>query len=135
MATIERATYFLANLQDEPGAVLKVLQDFKEKDIGLSGLLGFGTSEGKAQLCIVGKNPRKVRNAWKKSGLLADEGIGFWVKGVDRTGALLKPLEALANAGINIVAIDATAVGGRFGSFIRVDKADVEKAAKALGLK
>lgn len=135
MATIERATYFVTNLKDEPGALLKVLQDFKERDIGLSGLVGFRTSEGQAQLCVVGKNPRKVRNAWKKSGLLAEEGIGFWVKGVDRTGALLKPLETLANAGINIVSVDATAVGGRFGAFIRVDKADVEKAAKALGLK
>lgn len=135
MATVKRATYFMANLRDKPGALFKVMQDLKAKDIGLTGLWGFSMSGGKAQLYVVAKNPRKLRNAWKASGLLAEEGTGFVLKGVDRTGALLKPLEALAGAGINIQAIDAIDVSGRYGSFVWVDKANVAKAAKALGAK
>src|SRR2546422_2905919 len=135
MAKIERVTYFLANLDDRPGTLLKIMRDLKGKNINLAGLWGFSTYEGKAQLYVVPKNPDKLRNEWKAAGLLAEEGIGFFVKGADRTGAMLSTLEALANAGINIRAIDAIAVAGQFGSFIWVHAADEKKAAAALGLK
>ncbi len=135
MAKIERVTYFLANLDDRPGTLLKIMRDLKGKNITLAGLWGFATYEGKAQLYVVPKKPDKLRSEWKAAGLLAEEGIGFFVKGADRTGALLSALEALANAGINIRAIDAIAVSGQFGSFIWVHAADEKKAAAALGLK
>ncbi len=135
MAQIERVTYFMANLKDKPGALLKIMQELKAKNVGLAGLWGFATHQGKAQLFAVAKNPNKLRNIWRSSRLLAEEGAGFFVKGTDRTGALIKTLEGLANAGVNIHAIDAIAVGGRFGSFIWVDPSNVKKAAKALGAK
>lgn len=135
MAKTLRVTYLMANLEDRPGALLKVMRDLKAKNIGLTGLWGFGTSEGRAQLFVTAKNSDKVRSAWQASGILAEEGTGFFIKGADRTGALLKDLEALASAGVNIHAIDAVSVGGKFGSFVWVNSADVERAAKALGAK
>ncbi|MBI4428746.1 MAG: hypothetical protein HY562_06470 [Ignavibacteriales bacterium] len=133
MATPLRTTYFKANLEDKPGALLAVLKELKAKNLGLSGLWGFSTSEGKAELYVTAKNPDKIRAAWKSSGILAEEGTGFWVKGTDKTGALLGVLEAIARAGVNIIAIDAVAVSGKFGSFVWVKPEDVERAAKALG--
>lgn len=133
MAKVKRVMYCMANLEDKPGALLAVMQDLKTKNIGLSGIWGFGTGEGRAQLFMVAKDPDKLRNAWKTSGLLAEEGTGFFIKGTDRTGVMLKPLQALAGAGINIHAIDAIAVGGQFGSFLWVDAPNVEKAARVLG--
>jgi prephenate dehydratase len=133
MAKVARGVYFKAVLEDKPGALLKVMQDLKAKNIALSGLWGFGTSQGKAHLYAIPKNPEKLRNAWKASGLLAEEGTGFWIKGADRTGALNQSLEALASAGVNIGAIHAIAVGGQFGSFLWVSAEDVNKAAQALG--
>jgi prephenate dehydratase len=135
MAKIERGIYFKANLEDKPGALLKVMQDLKAKNIALSGLWGFATSQGKAQLYVIPKNPEKLRDAWKASGLLAEEGTGSWIKGADRTGALNKSLEALSRAGVNIGAIHAISVGGKFGSFLWVKAGDVKKAAEALGAK
>lgn len=135
MAKPQRATYFKANLEDKPGALLTVLKELKSKNLGLSGLWGYSTSEGKAELYVVTKNPDKIRNAWKASGFLAEEGTGFWVKGTDKTGALLGTLEGLADSGVNIIAIDAVAVGGKFGSFVWVKPEDVERAARALGAK
>ncbi len=135
MARVQRITYFVANLEDKPGAFLKVMQDLKAQNIGLAGSWGFGISEGRAQLFAVAKNPDKLRNAWRASGLLAEQGTGFFIKGADRTGALLKPLEALSAAYINIRAIHAIAVGGRYGSFFWVDAPNVERAAEALGAK
>jgi hypothetical protein len=135
MAKVERGVYLKANLRDRPGALLKVMQDLKAKNIALSGLWGFGTPQGKAQLFVIPKRPNKLRNAWKASGLLAERGTGFWLKGTDRTGALNKSLEALSSAGVNIRAVHAIAVGGRFGCFLWVNPTDVRKAAKALGVK
>lgn len=133
MAKGKRVTYFMADLEDKPGSLLKVMQDLKAKNIGLAGLLGFGTQGGKAKLYVVPEDAEELRNAWKAIGLLSAEGIGFFITGENHTGALNESLEALSNAGINIDAIDAVAVGWQFGSFVRVDASNVEKAASALG--
>lgn len=135
MAKPQRVTYFKANLEDRPGQLLKIMQDLRAKNVNLAGVWGFATSPGSAQVYAVAKKPEKLRNTWKASGLFAEEQTAFFVKGADRTGALLKTLEALANAGVNIVAIDAIAVGGQFGSFIWVNAADVDRAAEVLGAK
>lgn len=135
MAKPQRVTYFKANLEDRPGELLRVMQELKAKNVNLAGVWGFTTEPGKAQVHAVAKNPDKLRNAWTASGLVAEEASGFFVKGADRTGALVKTLEALAGAGVNIVAIDAIAVAGQFGSFIWVNAADINRAAEALGAK
>ncbi len=135
MAKVERVAYLKARLEDRPGALLKVLQDLKAKNLALKGLWGFATQGGQADLYVVPKNPEKVKSAWQSSGIFVEEGTGFFLKGVDRTGALLKRLESVANSGVNIDAIDAVAVGGRYGSFVWVKAADVDRAARALGAK
>jgi hypothetical protein len=111
------------------------MSELKAKNIGLSGLWGFATQGEKAELYVVPKNPDALRKLWSTPGVIADEGTGFLLRGEDRTGALNKNLQALADAGVNIDAIDAIAVSGRFGSFLWVAPADIDKAAKALGAK
>ena len=135
MAKVTRVSYFMANLEDKTGALLKIIQDLNEKGLGLAGLWGFATREGKAQLYVVANDPDKLRNLWKTSGLLAEEGTAFLIKDTDRTGALIQPLEALARVGLNIRAIDAIAVGENYGSILWVDSTNLEKAAQALGAK
>jgi hypothetical protein len=135
MAKVDRVTYFVLKVEDKPGALLKVMQDLKTKGIGLAGVWAVGAGEGMARVFAVPKTPEKLRAAWKASGQLSEEATGFFLKGADRTGALLKPLEALAAAGVNMDVANAIAVGGRFGCFIFVKAGDVEKAAEALGSK
>jgi len=135
MAKPQRVTYFKANLEDKPGTLLAVLKNLKSENIGLNGLWGYSTFGGKGELIVIPKDPRKAKNAWRSTGIPAEEGTGFFQKGTDKTGALLKSLEAIANAGVNIRAIDAVAVGGRYGTFIWVAPEEVEKAALALGTK
>ncbi|MBI1808238.1 MAG: hypothetical protein HYR76_14465 [Ignavibacteria bacterium] len=135
MAKAQRVTYFKAHLNDRPGELLNVLKELKAKNVSLSGVWGFATAPGKAELYVVAKNPDKLRKVWQDAGILAEEKTAFMVKGADRTGALLPSLEALSNAGINIVTTDAIAVSGQFGSYIWVNDVDVSKAAEALGAK
>ena len=135
MAKSKRMTYLVASVDDRPGTAMKLLHDLKKSNIGLVGLWGFGMPDGKAKIYAVAKNPEKLRTLWMGSGLMAEEGTGFLVSGTDRTGVLLKTLEGLAAAGINIKMMDALATGGKFVSLIWVAPAQVEDAAKALGCK
>ncbi|MBI4715135.1 MAG: ACT domain-containing protein [Nitrospirae bacterium] len=58
---------------------------------------------------------------------------GFHVQGDDRVGAVADVLTRLADAKINVTAIDALSAGeGRWGAILWVKAADVSKAAKAL---
>ncbi|MBI4445792.1 MAG: hypothetical protein HY645_07765 [Acidobacteria bacterium] len=135
MAKIERVKYFKAGFEDRPGALLEVMQALKKSRVSLSGLWGFATQPGKADLYVVAKDPAKLKRTWKRTGMVLEEGEGFFVKGADRPGALLGVLKSLSEAGINIQALDAVAVGGSFGSFIWLDPGKVREASRVLGVK
>jgi predicted amino acid-binding ACT domain protein len=60
----------------------------------------------------------------------------FLVQGQDRPGVIAGIVSKLADAGVNITALDAVAAGeGRYGAILWVKPAEVRKAAKALGAK
>jgi hypothetical protein len=135
MAKPQRVTYFKISLEDKAGSLLGIAQDLRSKKIGLIGLGGQDVRPGNAEIHLIARNPDKLRNAWKSSGMNFEEGTGFFVKGADRTGVLVDTLDALAKAGVNIVMSEAMGVGGNYGCFIRVAPADVERAAQALNVK
>ena len=55
------------------------------------------------------------------------------IQGDDRVGAIADVVGTLANAKINVTAIDAIAIDGRYGALCWVAARDVKKAAQALG--
>ncbi|MGB2868279.1 MAG: hypothetical protein WBD36_07505 [Bacteroidota bacterium] len=134
MATVKRVTYFKARVEDKPGTLQGLLRNLKEKNIGLISLKGVGQGEH-GDILVVAKNPDDLRNEWKNSGTLVEEGTAFFVSGEDKTGALMASLDATSKAGVNVVAIEAVAVGTRYGAILWVDPTDLEKTAKALGAK
>jgi hypothetical protein len=135
MAKPKLVTYFKTTLEDKPGALLAVAKDLKSKNLGLLALWAYGAQPGQGEVYCIPKNPDKFRNAYKSSGMQMIEGMGLFLKGADKTGALVKTLETIAKEGVNIAAVDAIAAGGNFGSVIHVPPADVERTAKALGAK
>ena len=135
MPKSKRVSYISANLDDKPGSALRLIADLKASNIALVGLWGYGMPDGKAKIFAVAKSPDKLRTKWTGEGIMAEEGTGFMITGADRTGVLVKNLEALAAAGINIKMMDALATGGRFASMLWVDPTQVENTAKALGCK
>jgi len=135
MAQSKLVTYFKKNLEDKPGMVLAAAKEMKSKNLGLLALWAQGAQQGQGELYCIPKNPDKFRSGYKPSGMQMEEGRGLFLKGTDKTGVLVKILETIAEEGINILAIYAIAVGGKYGSFIRVASTDVERTAKALGAK
>jgi prephenate dehydratase len=134
MAKAKRVTYFKAKIEDKPGSLLALAKDLKAKNLGLIGLKGVGQA-GQGEILVIAKSPDKLRDAWKASGALAEEGTAFFVSGEDKTGALVASLDAIAKAGVNIVATEAIAVGGKFGVILWVSPEDLDKTAQALGAK
>jgi len=135
MAKAQRMAYFKITLEDKPGALLAIARDLKAKNTGLVGLKAYESQPGQSTAYLFPKNPDKLRSVLKSLGMTFEEQASFFVKGTDKTGALIKSLEAIAGAGVNIKATDAFAVGGNYGAFFRVASADLEKTAKALGAK
>ena len=134
MAKAKRVTYFKANIEDKPGALLALAKDLNAKKLGLIGLKGLGQA-GKGEILVIAKSPDKLREAWKASGSIAEEGVAFLLSGSDKTGALVASLDIIAKAGVNIVAVEALAVGGKFGAVLWVAPADLDRTAQALGAK
>ncbi len=134
MAVAKKVTYFKARVDDKPGSLLALARDLKDKNLGLLGLKG--VSQGShGDVLVIPKDPEKLRIAWNATGTLTEEGTLLFVSGTDTTGALLSSLDTLNTAGVNIVAIEAGAVGGRFGAFVWVAPQDLDKSVEALGVK
>lgn len=62
------------------------------------------------------------------------EAAAFCVGGKNKVGALAEVMGMLAAAGVNVHAVQAIGMGGKFGALIEVDAKDVRKASKALGV-
>ncbi len=135
MAKPQRTTLFKTGLEDRPGAGLAIAKELKGANVALVGLWGYTRQSGQAEAYLIPKNPEKLRKVWSASGRMFSEETGLFLKGTDKTGALVKSLDAIAQAGINVRAVLAVAVGGKYGTFIWVAPADLEKAATALGAK
>ncbi len=134
MAKAKRVAYFKAKIEDKPGALLALTMDLKAKNLGLVGLKGV-SGAGQGDILVIAKNPDKLRDAWKASGVLTEEGAAFFISGADKTGVLVASLDAIAKAGVNIVAIEAIAIGGKYGAILWVSPEDLDKTAQALGVK
>src|SRR4030042_5755218 len=110
MAKAQRITCFKITLADKPGALLAIARDRKGKNAGLVGLKAFESQPGQSAAYLFPRNPDKLRDVLKSLGMTFEEQASFFVKGTDKTGALIKSLEAIAGAGVNIQATDAVAV-------------------------
>jgi len=132
---IKRVTYFSVEVEDKPGALADFCAALRDHKVNLKGLWGFGTGMGKAKIFSVPQNHNQFRKAASAAGYAAREGTAFYLTGADRVEALCKPLELAKSAGVNIHALDALSVGGRFGAYIWGEENNTEDLAKALGAK
>ncbi len=133
--TIRKVDYFKALVQDRAGEGARILSALRDEGINLLFITGFPRGR-KAQLDFIPEDAPAFRKAAKKTGLAVEKKTAFLIRGDDRPGVIAEFATKLAEAGINITAIDAVAAGdGRYGAVVWVKPGDVRKAAKALGAK
>lgn len=132
--TIRKVAYFVVYRPNKPGMGAEILEGLKEAGVNLLAFTGFPSGR-RAQIDLIPEDPAKLKAAAKKLGLeLGEKKTGFLVQGEDRVGAICDTVEKIAQAGINITALDAISAGdGRFGAIFWVKPEDVKKTAKLLG--
>lgn len=133
--TVRLVDYFCVETNDQPGAAARILTHLLERGVNLIVLHGFQRGAS-AQLDLVPSDPVAFTRAaaaarWQVDGPKK----ALFIEGEDRIGALIDHFDALADAGINVLAADAVAArAGRFGAILWVKDSDVHHAARVLGI-
>ena len=130
---IKKIYYFTMEVSDKPGEGAKILNTLGYAGVNLLAFSGFPRGR-RSQLDFVPENPALFRKVLTQAKLKArPKKAGFLVEGKDRPGAVADIVQKLADANINMIAMDAVrAGGGRYGAIFWVKPGDVNKAAKAL---
>ena len=133
MDAIKKIVYFAMDVSNKPGEAARVLQTLSEAGVSLLAFSGFPRGR-RAQLDFVPEDTALFRKALSRAKLkVLPKKTGFLIQGEDRRGALAEVLQNLADAKINVTAVDAvSAGGGRYGAILWVKPPDVKKTAKAL---
>ncbi|MFO1360984.1 MAG: hypothetical protein U1F45_00705 [Burkholderiales bacterium] len=132
--TVRKLDYFALTLPDRPGEGARLVAALKERGVNLLAFSGFPAGR-RAQIDLVPEDAAALRAAAKRLKLaLGAKKACFVIQGDDRVGALADTLQRLADAQINVTAIQAVTAGmGRYGAIFWVKPRDVAKAAKRLG--
>jgi len=132
-STLRKVDYFYVMVPNTAGQGSKVLAGLAAEGVNLLAFSGF-PSGGKGQLDLIPDNSAKFRRAAKKLKLkLSKKKTGFLFQGDDRVGAMTRVLGTLANARINVTAMDAVTAGkGRFGAIFWVKPKAVARASRLL---
>jgi hypothetical protein len=133
--TIRLVEYFYVMAPQKPGVGAALLAELRQAGVNLLAFSGFPSGRG-AQVDFVPEDAaafravaRKAR--WKVTGPKR----AFVVMGDDRAGAVADLMQRLADAKINVTAIDAVCAGsGRYGAILWVAPRDVTRAARTLGV-
>ena len=131
--TVRLVDYFYIEVPNRVGEGAKILRALKDAGVNLLAFSGF-PSRRKAQLDFFPTDSAAFRqlakaNRWKVVGPKR----GFLVQGDDRIGAVADLVGKLADAKIDVIAIDAVAVDERYGALCWVAAPSLKKAAAILG--
>ncbi len=133
MATAKKIDVLTVSLEPKPGALAKVLTAFREAKVNLNASWAYQMGPGEAQAHFFAADLDRAKQVLTKEGKTPKTESAFWVEDADQIGNYQNVLQRLAQAGINVEATDAFAIGGKFATVIFVAEKDVPKAAKALG--
>ena len=133
--TVSRVDYFYIETPDKPGEAARALSTLKDAGITLLAFTGFPKGR-RSQLDFIPADPAAFVKVAKKAGWkLSAKKSGFLIQGEDRPGAVADILAKLADAKINVTAVDAACAGAdRYGAILWVKPPDLKRAAKALGV-
>jgi len=132
MDAIRKVDYYVTQVPNKAGEGARLLSAMR--GVNLLALTGFPRGR-KSQVDFVPEDTAAFKAAAKQAKLkLTVKKGAFLVQGDDRPGAVADIMQRLAQAKVNVTAIDAVAAGmGRWAAILWVEPKDVKKAARALG--
>jgi hypothetical protein len=131
---VRKVGYCKLEVPARPGQAAAALGALREAGVDLLAFSGFPIGGGRAQLDFVAASLAGVRRVARRQGWrLGRPKQGFLIQGSDRVGAVHEHLARLADARINVTAVDAVTAGaGRYGVILWVKPRDRARAARAL---
>jgi hypothetical protein len=132
--TVRLVDYFYVMAPQKPGVGAALLAELRQAGVNLLAFTGFPSGRG-AQVDFVPQDAAAFRAVarkakWKVTGPKR----ALLLEGDDRPGAIAEVMQKLADAKLNVTAIDALCAGaGRYGAIVWVAPRDVTKAARTLG--
>ncbi len=131
--TIRQIDYFYTLVPHRAGEAARVLNALKDAGVNLIAFSGF--PEGRrAQLDFIPADATAFKSAAKANKWkIVGPKRGFLIQGDDRVGAIADIVGKLADAKINVIAIDAVCADGRYGALCWVAPRDIKKAGLVLG--
>jgi hypothetical protein len=133
---LRKVDYFKVMVPNKAGQGAKIAAGLAAAGVNLLAFSGFPSGR-QTQLDLMPEDSGKLKRAAKKLGIkLSARKSGFLYQGDDRVGAMTGIFGKLAEAKINVIAVDAVTGGqGRFGAIFWVKPQAVAKAARLLGAK
>jgi hypothetical protein len=134
---IRQVEYFATEVANRPGEAAWLLEALSAEDINLLAFTGFPVGARRAQVDFIPENAAAFKAVARRAKFKLRSKKGcFLVQGGDRPGAVARVLSKLADAKINVTAVDAVCGGERrFGAILWVKPKDAARAAKVLGAK
>jgi hypothetical protein len=135
-STITKVERFSVDVPDQPGEGARVLEALAAGKVNLVAAWGYPLGgSGTSRIELVSSDSAALRAAARNAKVkLNRESAAFHVSGPDKPGAVASAARKLADAGVNIHAVQAVSSGSKYGCLIEVAAQDVRKAAKALGV-
>ena len=132
--TVRLVEYFYVMAPQKPGVGAALLAELRRAGVNLLAFTGFPSGRG-AQVDFVPEDGAAFRAVAKKAKWkVTGPKRALLVMGDDRPGVIAEFMQRLADAKINVTAIDALCAGsGRYGAIVWVAPRDVTKAARTLG--
>ena len=132
--TVRVVEYFYLTAPQKPGVGAAMLSELRQAGVNLLALSGFPAGRA-AQIDFIPEDAVAFRAAARKAKWkLTGPKKAFLISGDDRPGVIGEMLQKLADARINVTAVDAACAGqGRYGAILWVAGRDVAKASRALG--
>lgn len=130
--TVRQVTAVVMQVEDRVGMLHEVLGALRDAGVNMMAIAS-QRKQGTALMAIPDE-VSSVRQLARQHGVRLQTRQVFLVEGGDRVDALCDITGDIANAGINIEDIAALSAGSRYAAVITFSDADLEAAARALGL-
>lgn len=125
-------TDFAMELPNRPGELARLAARLRAADVNLLGLWGAETSDGNGTFYCVPEAADQFREFARSAELDIREGVAFHLRGKDHVGALVRTLEQIAGANVNLLGIQTIAAEGSFGCFVWAEPDDWDRLIKVL---
>ena len=130
--SVRLVDYFYVTAPNKPGEGARLLEILRREGVNLLAFSAFPEGR-KSQADFVAEDSAAFRRVAKKAKWkVTGPKKVFLLQGDDRVGAIADAVGALGAANINITAVDAISVHGRYGALLWVDPKNVKKAQKAI---